>query len=120
MITREQSTVGDSFRGMLAIKDLLKELHNNDNPKLQVGAHFTTVRYVSNWNFSFGSLIFYCMQIFPLCSNLVLEQLSNLNVIVNTLAAFSKGESSVQRLQELLPVAGTLDSSLLLLPVPHH
>lgn len=42
-ITREQSSVGDSMRGMLAVKELLKELKATDNPKLQVAEHFTKV-----------------------------------------------------------------------------
>ena len=44
VITREQSTIGDGHRGMLALKELLKEFKVSDNPKLQVADHFTKAR----------------------------------------------------------------------------
>lgn len=47
VITREQSTIGDGHRGMLALKELLKELKMTDSPKLQVADHFTKVRIVT-------------------------------------------------------------------------
>lgn len=44
VITREQSTIGDGHRGMLTLKELLKEFKASDNPKLQVADHFNKVR----------------------------------------------------------------------------